>query len=281
MTSSDIARPRRANARRAGAHRRCSRAGCRSCRRNRIGAVAAKDLRYYLRDPRRRGPLIAAMIVPGLFLFETLRDAPSRPPASTLLALVALLPASGLTLNQFGLDGAALWSTVVAGNDPRADLTGKNIATAVIVVPARRGARVDHRVVHARLGVPAAHARPRAGHPRRAARRRRRRVGVGAVRDARPAQPARVQSRAGLRRRASPRSSALRRRRAGARAGRDRDRDRAARRCRSPAATVLSVVVAGVYGAAAWLHRHRASRRAALWWRMPELLDAVSPRHAG
>src|SRR5262249_57687751 len=74
-------------------------------------------------------------IVPGLFLFETLRDAPSRPGASTMLALVALLPASGLTLNQFGLDGAALWSTIVAGNNPRADLTGKNIATAVIVVP--------------------------------------------------------------------------------------------------------------------------------------------------
>ena len=35
-----------------------------------------------------------------------------------MLALVALLPASGLTLNQFGLDGAALWSTIVAGDDP-------------------------------------------------------------------------------------------------------------------------------------------------------------------
>ena len=46
-----------------------------------------------------------------------------------------------------------------------------------------------------------------------------------------------------------------------------------------PAATVFSVVVAGAYGAAAWFAGIRvASRR--LWWRMPEMLDAVSPRHA-
>ncbi len=79
--------------------------------------------------------MFAALIVPGLFLFTTLRELDARPASSTLLALVALLPASGLTLNQFGLDGAALWSAVSAGNDARSELLGKNIATAVIVVP--------------------------------------------------------------------------------------------------------------------------------------------------
>jgi ABC-2 type transport system permease protein len=103
--------------------------------RTRAGAVAAKELRYYVRDPRRRAPLFAALIVPGLFLFSTLREAENRPGSSTMLALVALLPASGLTLNQFGLDGAALWSTIVAGNDPRSELVGKNLATAIIVGP--------------------------------------------------------------------------------------------------------------------------------------------------
>jgi ABC-2 type transport system permease protein len=68
-------------------------------------------------------------------LFQTMRDGQSRPPATTLLALVALLPASGLTLNQFGLDGAALWSMVVSGNQVEADLTGKNIAATVMVFP--------------------------------------------------------------------------------------------------------------------------------------------------
>jgi ABC-2 type transport system permease protein len=103
--------------------------------RNRTGAMTAKDLRYYVRDPRRRGPLIAALIVPGLFLFGTLRNANARPASATLLALVALLPASGLTLNQFGLDGAALWTLVVSGNNARADIVGKNLATVVLVAP--------------------------------------------------------------------------------------------------------------------------------------------------
>jgi ABC-2 type transport system permease protein len=103
--------------------------------RTHAGAVAAKELRYYMRDPRRRAPLFASLIVPGLFLFSTLSDAQSRPAASTLLALVALLPASGLTLNQFGLDGAALWPAVVAGGDARAELIGKNIATSLLVIP--------------------------------------------------------------------------------------------------------------------------------------------------
>jgi ABC-2 type transport system permease protein len=103
--------------------------------RTHVGAVAAKELRYLARDPRRRAPLFAALIVPGLFLFSTLRDASSQPASATLLALVALLPASGLTLNQFGLDGAALWASVVAGADARGELVGKNVATACIVVP--------------------------------------------------------------------------------------------------------------------------------------------------
>ncbi len=46
------------------------------------------------------------------------------------------------------------------------------------------------------------------------------------------------------------------------------------------AATVLSVGCATVYGALAWVFGTRAASRY-LWWRMPELLDAVSPRHAG
>ena len=46
-----------------------------------------------------------------------------------------MLPTAGLTLNQFGLDGAPLWSSVASGNDPRADLTGKNLASVLVMVP--------------------------------------------------------------------------------------------------------------------------------------------------
>jgi ABC-2 type transport system permease protein len=104
--------------------------------RNRTGATAAKDLRYSVRDPRRRAPLIGASVLPAIALWASLSQTPNRSPSSTtLLALVAVLPAAGLTLNQFGLDGAAFWMTVAAGNDPRADLTGKNIASMFVMVP--------------------------------------------------------------------------------------------------------------------------------------------------
>jgi ABC-2 type transport system permease protein len=106
---------------------------------NRIGAVAAKDLRYFARDPRRRAPLIGAMIVPAVALFASLSRSASRPAATTLLGLIAVLPTAGLTLNQFGLDGAPFWSSVASGNDPRADLTGKNLANALVMVPLAAG----------------------------------------------------------------------------------------------------------------------------------------------
>jgi ABC-2 type transport system permease protein len=103
--------------------------------RNRIGAVAAKDLRYFARDPRRRAPLIGALVIPVVALTASLSQGTNRPASTTLIALVAVLPAAGLTLNQFGLDGAALWVSVAAGNDPRADLTGKNLASLLVMVP--------------------------------------------------------------------------------------------------------------------------------------------------
>jgi ABC-2 type transport system permease protein len=101
---------------------------------DRVGAVAAKDLRYFMRDPRRRAALIGALTVPMvLFLSTVTSRAPS--PASTLLGLLALFPASQLSLNQFGLDGAATWTYLTSGDDPGKDMTGKNIATAMFVVP--------------------------------------------------------------------------------------------------------------------------------------------------
>jgi ABC-2 type transport system permease protein len=254
-----------------------SRGGFRSSRRRRAGAVAPKELRYYVRDPRRRAPLFAALIVPGLFLFSTLREAQSRPAPSTMLALVALLPASGLTLNQFGLDGAALWATIVAGNDPRSELVGKNLATGLIVVPlvavpALLMAAVTHgwRYVPITLGLApgmlgvalavgnmvsvwAPYAlpdrrNPLAGNPGQGCV-----GGIAAMTalfvDAIILVPVGVVTAVALH--ALPLA----------------------------AATVVSTVFACAYGAFAWVLGTRAASRR-LWWRMPELLDAVSPRHA-
>ena len=102
---------------------------------NRVGAVAAKDLRYLARDPRRRGALISALVYPILIVGNTVARHGHKSPTLTLLALVGVVTGSQITLNQFGLDGDPLWAQVGAGNDPRADLTGKNLAIAVMTIP--------------------------------------------------------------------------------------------------------------------------------------------------
>jgi ABC-2 type transport system permease protein len=245
---------------------------------NRTGAIASKELRYYVRDPRRRGPLIAALLVPAVFLFLTLRNAHTRPGVSTLLALVALLPASGLTLNQFGLDGAALWSTVVSGNDPSADLTGKNLATLLLVaplvaVPATVAASVTGGwgylpltigIAPGMLGVILAignmfsawapYALPDRQNPLAANQGQGCVGGLAAIGalfiDMLIMVPVFVVVSIAL----ATTPLAL--------------------------ATMVSIAFASVYGVIAWrIGRGVAARH--LWWRMPELLDAVSPRHAG
>ena len=246
--------------------------------RNRTGAIAAKELRYYIRDPRRRAPVFAALIIPGLVLLQTLRNAQTRPASSTLLGLVALLPASGLTLNQFGLDGAALWSAIVAGNDGRADLTGKNVATGVIVaplilvptlitaaitggwayVPLTLGLAPGMLAVVLAIGnlvsVWAPYAlpdrrNPLAANPGQGCLGFVAAIGALAV-DALILVPVGVVTAVSLH------AFSL------------------------PLATLVSVVCATIWGASVWLAaRATATRR--LWWHMPELLDAVSPRHAG
>jgi ABC-2 type transport system permease protein len=49
-------------------------------------------------------------------------------PWMVLLSVSAAFLASQNSLNQFGFDGAAYWAQVVAGADPRGDLTGRNLA---------------------------------------------------------------------------------------------------------------------------------------------------------
>ena len=47
-----------------------------------------------------------------------------------------------------------------------------------------------------------------------------------------------------------------------------------------PVATLTALVLANAYGAFIWL-RGRAIAVNDAWWRLPELLEAVSPRQAG
>lgn len=100
----------------------------------RTGAVAAKELRYAVRDPRRRAQLISFLPVVAFPLFSAF--ASGRPGRFTVLSLpfIAFFVAATL-FNQFGLDGAAYGMNVLAGNDPAADLRGKGMASVAVCVP--------------------------------------------------------------------------------------------------------------------------------------------------
>ncbi len=125
--------------------------------------AAAKELRYYRRDPRRKQQLVS-LVMPVLLVVVNSPVGLGRAglgggggPGGGGIGLGAgghasaavhlpVWPAvvggmiAGLfsSANQFGFDGSALWLNVVATSrwqDLRADIAGKNIAGALITVP--------------------------------------------------------------------------------------------------------------------------------------------------
>ena len=100
-----------------------------------VGTVAAKDLRYLWRDPMRRSAVLATLGPAGITIFSSIASG-AGDPRSVLFVMVTATMLSLIALNQFGLDGAAYWMNVVAGHDPRRDLLGKNLAVALVAIPA-------------------------------------------------------------------------------------------------------------------------------------------------
>jgi len=92
------------------------------------GAVAAKELRYLSRHPRLRVAwLVSSLLGLGLVVFIAVTERLQHPWV-VLASLAMAFLASQNSLNQFGVDGAAYWTQVAAGADPRGDLTGRNLA---------------------------------------------------------------------------------------------------------------------------------------------------------
>lgn len=99
----------------------------------RLGAVAAKDLRYAWRDPRLKLSWLQMMIfglaVPAFTLWDSGRYAPP------VAAMFSALLAASLGFNQFGPEGSGFWITVAATGSERqirVDLAGRNLATAIL-----------------------------------------------------------------------------------------------------------------------------------------------------
>jgi ABC-2 type transport system permease protein len=93
------------------------------------GAVAAKELRYVARHPRMRVAwVISCLLGLALVVFVAISDGLGHPWMVLTSMSMAFLTAQN-SLNQYGFDGAAYWTQVVAGADPRGDLVGRNLAS--------------------------------------------------------------------------------------------------------------------------------------------------------
>lgn len=102
--------------------------------RNRLGASAARELRYAWRVPQLRAqwvtlPVFGVAYVVITVVFGWLGD-------QAALGVPLLVVFSGFgALNQFGADRGAVWLLLVTGDDLRSDLAGKNLAAALLLLP--------------------------------------------------------------------------------------------------------------------------------------------------
>ena len=103
--------------------------------RGRAGAVAARDLRYQWRDPRRR-VLWVQVVVLMVFVLGPAARASGGLMVGGLAFVATIL--SMQSAQQFGYDGAAFWMHVSATSNRAevlSDLRGKAIASSAITLP--------------------------------------------------------------------------------------------------------------------------------------------------
>jgi ABC-2 type transport system permease protein len=104
--------------------------------RTRAGAVAARELRYTWREPRRRVQMVSGILIPFVVLAGILSKGGLQEHRIVFAGLlVAFLAGNNRAINQFGFDGQAFWIHEAAGHDLGADLAGKNLALALTTFP--------------------------------------------------------------------------------------------------------------------------------------------------
>ena len=101
-----------------------------------VGAVAAKELRYWWRDPRRRAAALTALFVGvGIVAATTITGEDGL---GSQLAFAGVAVAFFSTMNcanQFGLDGTAIWSTLATPGSAAADIRGRQLAVVLLAAP--------------------------------------------------------------------------------------------------------------------------------------------------
>lgn len=100
-----------------------------------VYATAGKELRYMRRDPRFRSQAVGLVIALAVAGFGAGRFLLGTEYAPFLATVIAWMVAS-TGFNLFGMDDRSFWAYVVSGVDLRRILAGKNLALALIGVPA-------------------------------------------------------------------------------------------------------------------------------------------------
>ena len=100
-----------------------------------VFATAGKELRYMRRDPRFRSQAVGLTIAMAALGFGAGSFLIGTEYAPFLATVIAWMVAS-TGFNLFGMDDRSFWAYVVSGVDLRQILAGKNLALALIGVPA-------------------------------------------------------------------------------------------------------------------------------------------------
>ncbi len=104
----------------------------------RVGAIAAKDLRYVVREPRRLISTVTSTLLPVLAIGLGPVVSGNRP-RGLVFAVCGIGLLGGLAgANRFGLDGTATWLLLSSATDPRdarRDLLGGDLAVGLVTAP--------------------------------------------------------------------------------------------------------------------------------------------------
>jgi ABC-2 type transport system permease protein len=106
----------------------------------RTGAVAAKDLRYLVRDPRRLTSQLIGVLIPSFaIVLGPAYSYGSRPGTWAVFVVVVVAGFGGLQgSNRFGLEGTSTWMLIASQTshrDAARDLAGGDFATVLVIAP--------------------------------------------------------------------------------------------------------------------------------------------------
>lgn len=102
-----------------------------------VGAIGARTLRYWARDPRRKLQAISMLVMPLVLTVMAVTQRDAIPGPGLLIIPAASMALVGLALvsAEISYDGSAMWEQVVSGTSGRVDRLGRLLGLAWLIVP--------------------------------------------------------------------------------------------------------------------------------------------------